>query len=223
MACVSIAPRAGMMRQLEHYRARFGRFGKMVHALPDSYRRIVEGERARDRRPHLARGARTRPLARAPVPVLPRAAGADLRRPGAATHQLQCLGVSDRAGCQPARRVARVAGLPSSGASRTTSWCCPRTTSRSAACTHASMRSSPDTRSASRACTPRWRSRSAPSTSSACCFAAPSARIMLGMATGESIAHMNCLIARGRAVSHSDAAGVVWYRQADPARGTHVA
>ncbi len=35
---------------LEHYRARFGRFGKMVHALPDSYRRIVEGERARDRR-----------------------------------------------------------------------------------------------------------------------------------------------------------------------------
>ena len=43
------------------------------------------------------------------------------------------------------------------------------------------------------------------------------------MATGESIAHMNCLLARGRAVSHTDSGGVVWYRQADPARGPHVA
>src|SRR5579864_6409168 len=29
---------------LEHYRARFGRFGKAVHALPDSYRRLADGE-----------------------------------------------------------------------------------------------------------------------------------------------------------------------------------
>ena len=29
---------------LEHYRTRFGNFGKMVHALPDSYRRIQDGE-----------------------------------------------------------------------------------------------------------------------------------------------------------------------------------
>jgi glyoxylase-like metal-dependent hydrolase (beta-lactamase superfamily II) len=29
---------------LEHYKARFGGFGKMVYALPDSYRRVVEGE-----------------------------------------------------------------------------------------------------------------------------------------------------------------------------------
>src|SRR5258705_7697930 len=29
---------------LEHYKARFGGFGKAVYALPDSYRRIVEGE-----------------------------------------------------------------------------------------------------------------------------------------------------------------------------------
>ncbi|MGH8139235.1 MAG: MBL fold metallo-hydrolase [Steroidobacteraceae bacterium] len=29
---------------IEHYKARFGGFGKMVYALPDSYRRIVDGE-----------------------------------------------------------------------------------------------------------------------------------------------------------------------------------
>jgi len=29
---------------LEHYRARFGSFGKAVYALPDSYRRILDGE-----------------------------------------------------------------------------------------------------------------------------------------------------------------------------------
>ena len=32
---------------LDIYRARFGGFGKYVHALPDSYRRIVDGERIR--------------------------------------------------------------------------------------------------------------------------------------------------------------------------------
>jgi len=29
---------------LEDYKARFGRFGKMVYQLPDSYRRVVDGE-----------------------------------------------------------------------------------------------------------------------------------------------------------------------------------
>jgi glyoxylase-like metal-dependent hydrolase (beta-lactamase superfamily II) len=29
---------------LEHYKARFGGFGKAVHALPDSYRRVIDGE-----------------------------------------------------------------------------------------------------------------------------------------------------------------------------------
>lgn len=37
---------------------------------------------------------------------------------------------------------------------------------------------------------------------------------VLGMATGESIAHLNCLIARGRAVRETDASGVDWYRAA---------
>ncbi len=32
---------------IDNYRARFGNFGKQIHALPDSYRRIVDGERIR--------------------------------------------------------------------------------------------------------------------------------------------------------------------------------
>jgi hypothetical protein len=36
---------------------------------------------------------------------------------------------------------------------------------------------------------------------------------MLGMATGESIAHLNCLIGRGQVVREADRAGVLWYRR----------
>lgn len=36
---------------------------------------------------------------------------------------------------------------------------------------------------------------------------------MLGMATGESVAHLNCLIGRGAAVREPDATGVLWYRR----------
>jgi glyoxylase-like metal-dependent hydrolase (beta-lactamase superfamily II) len=35
---------------------------------------------------------------------------------------------------------------------------------------------------------------------------------LLGLATGESLAHLNCLIARGQAVKERDSAGVDWYR-----------
>lgn len=35
---------------------------------------------------------------------------------------------------------------------------------------------------------------------------------LLGMATGESLAHLNCLLARGQAVRETDAKGVDWYR-----------
>jgi glyoxylase-like metal-dependent hydrolase (beta-lactamase superfamily II) len=37
---------------------------------------------------------------------------------------------------------------------------------------------------------------------------------LLGMATGESLAHINCLIGRGRAVGETGADGVSWYRAA---------
>jgi len=35
---------------------------------------------------------------------------------------------------------------------------------------------------------------------------------LLGLATGESLAHLNCLIGRGRAIKNTDAEGVDWYR-----------
>ena len=35
---------------------------------------------------------------------------------------------------------------------------------------------------------------------------------LLGMATGESLAHLNCLLGRGRAVTERDEHGVLWYR-----------
>ena len=35
---------------------------------------------------------------------------------------------------------------------------------------------------------------------------------VLGLATGESLAHLNCLIARGQAVRERDAEGIDWYR-----------
>ncbi len=34
---------------------------------------------------------------------------------------------------------------------------------------------------------------------------------LLGMATGEALAHLNCLLVRGRAVAKPDLAGVLWY------------
>jgi glyoxylase-like metal-dependent hydrolase (beta-lactamase superfamily II) len=37
---------------------------------------------------------------------------------------------------------------------------------------------------------------------------------MLAMASGESVAHLNCLIRRGRITREDDAAGVAWYRVA---------
>ena len=37
---------------------------------------------------------------------------------------------------------------------------------------------------------------------------------MLIMATGETIAHINCLIARQLALREPDSAGVAWYRRA---------
>lgn len=36
---------------------------------------------------------------------------------------------------------------------------------------------------------------------------------LVGMATGESVAHLNCLIGRGLAIKERNAAGVDWYRQ----------
>jgi glyoxylase-like metal-dependent hydrolase (beta-lactamase superfamily II) len=45
-------------------------------------------------------------------------------------------------------------------------------------------------------------------------FARPIGPELVGMATGESLAHINCLIERGKAVAQADADGVIWYRAA---------
>jgi hypothetical protein len=45
-------------------------------------------------------------------------------------------------------------------------------------------------------------------------FARPIGPDLLGMATGEGLAHINCLIERGKAVAETDADGVIWYRAA---------
>ena len=78
---------------IETYRARFGNFGKNIHALPDSYRRLRDGETLADRRARVARHRRQRPFARACVPVLRRAEAADLGRPGAAAHLVERVGL----------------------------------------------------------------------------------------------------------------------------------
>ncbi len=44
-------------------------------------------------------------------------------------------------------------------------------------------------------------------------FGRPIGPDLLGMATGESIAHLNCLLGRGLATVSADAEGVLWYRQ----------
>lgn len=43
-------------------------------------------------------------------------------------------------------------------------------------------------------------------------FRRPVSGSVLDMASGESIAHLNCLIRRGQVVKHLDNAGVAWYR-----------
>jgi len=43
-------------------------------------------------------------------------------------------------------------------------------------------------------------------------FARPIGPDLLGMATGESLAHINCLRHRGRIAMETDSEGVAWYR-----------
>ena len=81
--------------------------------------------RDRDRRPAVARHHRQRPLPRACLPVAGRAEALHLRRPGAAAHLLQRLGVSHRARRRSAHRLDQLAARSCSTPCRTTCWCCP--------------------------------------------------------------------------------------------------
>ena len=154
---------------IEHYRVRFGSFGRVVHTLPDSFRRLHDGERLAHRRARVARDRRQRPLARARLPAQRRAEAADLGRPGAAAHLVERVGVPHRARGRPAGRLDRVDRRSCAPRCPTTCWCCRRTASRSAACTRGSTASHRATRRASRGCAARWPNRSARSTCSARC------------------------------------------------------
>ena len=66
--------RAGWPEEaLDIYRTRFGGFGKYLHALPDSFRRLQRRRDAAHRRARLARDRRPRPFARTRLPAVRRA------------------------------------------------------------------------------------------------------------------------------------------------------
>ena len=209
----STAAPAGTTTRIETYRARFGGFGKLMHALPDSYRRLHDGESVRigahDWRVVVGSGHSPEHACL----YCPDLKLIDLGRPGAAEDLVQRLGVPDRARRRPAGDwLASLAR--SSARCRTTCWCCRRTTSRSAACTRASTtwRSGQRralerlARDAARAAAARW-------TCSARCSLARSARNrVLGLATGESQANINHLLQLGEAVVDRVDDGVAWYR-----------
>ena len=57
---------------IDNYKARFGGFGTRIHQLPDSYRRMTDGEAYPDRRPRLAGGGRLGSLAGTRLPLAAR-------------------------------------------------------------------------------------------------------------------------------------------------------
>ena len=197
---------------LEHYRARFGGFGKAVHALPDSYRRIIDREelpiggqvwRAVVGRGHspehlclycpqlrvLISGDQVLPRISSNVSVFPTEPDADplhewLESLAAIAQQVPDDVLVLPSHNEPFRGLhARLAALISGHEERLT----------------------------------RVRELLAAPQRAVDVFGALFRRSvgpdMLGMATGESIAHLNCLVGRGLAARELDAAGVSWYRR----------
>ena len=198
---------------IETYRARFGNFGKHIHALPDSYRRLRDGEELRIGAQHLARHRRQRPFARARLPVLPGPEGADLGRPDPAADLVERVGAPDRARRRSDERTGSPRSPSSSARCPTTCWCCRRTTVPRPARAHRRARRGQE--SALQRLPPRSASRSGSSTSSTGCSRARSAKPtcrLLGMATGESLACLNHLLHAEKVECHIDAHGIAWYR-----------
>jgi glyoxylase-like metal-dependent hydrolase (beta-lactamase superfamily II) len=196
---------------LEHYRARFGGFGKAVHALPDSYRRIVEGEelpigghrwRAVIGRGHspehlclycpelklLISGDQVLPRITSNVSVFPTEPDAD-----PLTDWLQSIAwlkqqIPDDVLVLPSHNEpfrglhARLDALADGHEKRL-------------------VRVLEELRAPKRAVDVF-----------SVLFKRTIGLDMLGMATGESLAHLNCLIGRGLAERSTDDSGVLWYR-----------
>jgi len=197
---------------LEHYRARFGGFGKAVYALPDSYRRVHDEEelsvgaqrwRAVIGRGHspehlclyapqlrlLISGDQVLPRISSNVSVFPTEPDADPLREW--LESLAAIGrrVSDEVLVLPSHNEpfhglhARLASLAEGH-------------ERRLALVHTELAS------------PKRAIDLLPSL-----FRRTLSLEMLGMATGECLAHLNCLIGRGQVRRDADGAGVHWYRR----------
>jgi glyoxylase-like metal-dependent hydrolase (beta-lactamase superfamily II) len=196
---------------LEHYKARFGGFGKAVYTLPDSYRRIVDGEeltiggrvwRAVIGRGHspehlclycpelkvLISGDQVLPRITSNVSVFPTEPDAD-----PLSEWLESLAsirerVPDEVLVLPSHNEpfrglhARLGALIAGHQDRLARVRQELATPKRAVDVFGVL------------------------------FRRPVGVDMLGFATGESIAHLHCLIARGQAVREVDASGISWYR-----------
>ena len=196
---------------LEHYRARFGGFGKAVHALPDSYRRVHEGEefpigahawRAVVGRGHspehlclycpgldlLISGDQVLPRITSNVSVFPTEPDADPLRDWLESLAAIKGRVPDSVLVLPSHNEPFY-GL------------------------HARLDSliGGHERRLNRVHEELGEPKRAVDLFGAL-FRRTVGPEMLGMATGEAIAHLNCLVGRGRAQREADAAGVLWYR-----------
>jgi glyoxylase-like metal-dependent hydrolase (beta-lactamase superfamily II) len=197
---------------LEHYRARFGGFGKAVYALPDSYRRVVDGEeleiggrswRAVVGRGHspehlclhcpdlrvLISGDQVLPRITSNVSVFPTEPDADPLSEWLASLASIKERVSDDVLVLPSHNEpfrglhARLDSLIAGHEQRLTRLADELITPKRAVDVFALL------------------------------FRRRVGVEMLSMATGESVAHLNCLMVRGLIGRELDAAGVAWYRR----------
>jgi len=197
---------------LAQYRARFGGFGKAVYALPDSYRRVVDGETltiggrswqgvvGRGHSPEhlclycqelkvLISGDQVLPRITSNVSVFPTEPEAD-----PLSEWLESL-ASIRARVPDEVLVLPSHNEPFRGLHA-------RLTALISGHEQRLLRVCEELREPKRAVD-----------LFGVLFRRQVAAEMLSMATGESIAHLNCLIHRGLATRKYDAAGIAWYRQ----------
>jgi glyoxylase-like metal-dependent hydrolase (beta-lactamase superfamily II) len=198
---------------LEYYRARFGGFGRAVYALPDSYRRVVDGEevaiggrnwRAVVGRGHspehlclhcpelgvLISGDQVLPRITSNVSVFPTEPDADPLAEWLTSLASIKQRVSDDVLVLPSHNEpfrglhARLDALIAGHEERLARLASELAAPKRAVDVFALL------------------------------FRRRVGVEMLSMATGESVAHLNCLMARGLVVRELDAAGVGWYRRA---------
>jgi glyoxylase-like metal-dependent hydrolase (beta-lactamase superfamily II) len=196
---------------LERYKARFGGFGKMVYALPDSYYRVSHGDRflvgehywhavtGRGHSPEhlslycptlrlLISGDQVLPKITSNVSVFPTEPSADPLHDWLESLAMIRSTVPDEVLVLPSHNEpfhglhARIGQLISGH-------------ERSLQQLHEALRQGPKTATGV----------------FGLLFRRNVSGDMLQMATGESVAHLNCLIQRGCAIRRMDTAGVAWY------------